>query len=602
MSSKLRFLSFTCLSFAISAHAMAALQALQVNKIQSECGVLYKVVAGDGCWAIANNAHITQKQLEALNPGLNCGTLAPGDGLCLQLPCSKRYEVKNGEWCAKIQDEQKVSQAEMESLNPGLVCEELFPGQHICLAAPEELPPTDDNTPPTLPPTTEEPDAIVRCDFNLPIAVGDTCESIATYYGIQLSQLTAMNAKLDCKALHPGEALCVKPACSEVYNVQKDDTCAKVEGEFSLKKDQLASLNPGLSCDKFVPGQVLCVAEPPAEEEVPYTPGLLYRDQYPMLSPGSTVPQSQVLSFVNSPQPRDSFFGDVVFQHDSQHKATFTRLDANGDGKLGLDELTEIFAANPRISRGVHEIDDKMTHDNFAKRVMETADLNKDGFIDVDEYLSAIFVTQNATNYATELALQGENGLSQERAIPLLVIGLAGLAALFVGLSFADMMRELERKSRVKAGDMLKYLEITHWDRGQEPEPKCAAYTYYSTSCAALGHHWSSHCSEGGEKVFDSSCRKPFADGAKGCGFLGCSSLCYKVNTDGCDCDALKYSAEEGVAYDDPPLSTTDESGVGSCRKKCRGQNNCIGFSVSPGKKSRPLCLIHAQPVVPRSS
>ncbi|KAJ8474031.1 hypothetical protein ONZ45_g16083 [Pleurotus djamor] len=518
---------------------------LQVSKLQSECGILYTVVAGDGCWAIAENAHITQAQLTALNPGLDCGTIGIGDGLCLGLPCGQTYEVAMGDWCAKIQDEQGVTESDLISLNPGLACEELFPGQHLCIAPPVVDPPTEPGeTPPDLPPLFPDPVPVVPCNIQVPIALGDTCSDLATSNHIQLSQFTALNENLDCDNLSPGNIACVAPGCRTIYRVQSGDWCSKIEGDFSLTAGQLTGLNNGLSCENLAPDQVLCV-EPPDETEE------------------------------ESPEP------GITYANDSQHRAAFSRLDANSDGKIDLNELNEIISASPRLTRGTTEVVDSLTHSEFAQRLMEAADTNEDGFINEDEYMRAIVSSQNITSYATDLAFEAsQNGDVSERAIPLLVVGAGLLLGLFVSMSFVDLMHHLEAKARVKAGDMLKYLDVTFWERGKEDEPKCSAYMYYSTSCAALGHHWSSHCSEGGEKVFDKSCRVPFADGAKACGFLGCSSLCYKVSTEGCDCDALKYHAEEGVAYNDPPISTTDEIGVGACRRRCRDTSGCIGWEI----------------------
>lgn len=39
-----------------------------------------------------------------------------------------------------------------------------------------------------------------------------------------------------------------------------------------------------------------------------------------------------------------------------------------------------------------------------------------------------------------------------------------------------------------------------------------------------------------------SSCRDNIGEGAFQCNMNGCSSLCYKINTDGCECDALRYT------------------------------------------------------------
>ena len=75
-----------------------------------------------GCSSIASAARMTQAQLLALNPSLNCTSLPIGTGICLGLPCSKTYLVAPGDWCAKIKSSQGVSEAVLMSLNPGLSC------------------------------------------------------------------------------------------------------------------------------------------------------------------------------------------------------------------------------------------------------------------------------------------------------------------------------------------------------------------------------------------------------------------------------------------------------------------------------------------------
>lgn len=75
-----------------------------------------------GCLSIASAAHITQAQLLALNPRLNCTALPIGTGVCLRLPCSKTYLVAPGDRCAKIESFQGLSEAVLMSLNPGSSC------------------------------------------------------------------------------------------------------------------------------------------------------------------------------------------------------------------------------------------------------------------------------------------------------------------------------------------------------------------------------------------------------------------------------------------------------------------------------------------------
>jgi len=563
----------------------AASYSLGISKLQSECGILYTVVAGDGCVAIAASAKITQAQLAALNPSVNCTKLAVGQGLCLALPCSKTYIVASGDWCAKIEKDQNVTEPVLLSLNPGLACGDIFAGQRLCIAPPvvDPSPPSDAPPPIDLP---NDPVPTVPCQVKLPITEGDTCYNLAVEYGIQLSQFMALNANLVCKQLQAGDIACVLPACGSVYKVQNGDWCAKIEGDFSLKSGQLVALNPGLSCTDLAADQTLCVA--PAVEVVPddsvptYTP----RDAYPVFSPGKNIPQSPIASYLNANDTRNTFAGDIIFQHTSSHMSTFSRADINRDGVLDINELRTLIAVNPSSVRGVTGINDA---EHMAQQIMTSSDTNGDGKISQDEYMSAVGQAQQATTEASLLAAQErrELGHLQKRVIPLLILGLIGLLVI---ASFATMMGEMERKSRQQAGELLDYLDITFWDRdGGYPEPECSAYMYYSSSCAVLGNSWSSNCSEGGEKVYEDSCQGLFTDGAKACGFLGCSSLCYKINTEGCSCDALKYTAEEGYYYSDSGVSTTTESGVAACRSKCSNLNGCVGFSVTPASTDDTL-------------
>lgn len=190
-----------------------------MSKLQSECGTLYTIISGDGCFAIAGSAGITQAQLAALNPTLNCATLAVGQGVCLALPCSKTYIVASGDWCAKIEDEQNVTEADILSLNPGFSCGEIFPGQRLCVT-----PPAADPTPPsTEPPPIElpaDPFPTIACQDKIPITEGDTCYNLAVEHGIQLSQFTAINGNLVCEHLQAGDIACVLPACGSVYKVR----------------------------------------------------------------------------------------------------------------------------------------------------------------------------------------------------------------------------------------------------------------------------------------------------------------------------------------------------------------------------------------------
>lgn len=63
---------------------------------------------------------------------------------------------------------------------------------------------------------------------------------------------------------------------------------------------------------------------------------------------------------------------------------------------------------------------------------------------------------------------------------------------------------------------------------------------YQARRCSSLG--WFASANQYISNTSSGSCRGLFKEGSLACGFLGCSSLCWKISTDGCDCDALKYT------------------------------------------------------------
>ena len=61
---------------------LAASNSIQIAKLQSDCGTLYTVVAGDGCFSITGAAKITPAQLAAQRSLHREGHL--GGSLCIQ--------------------------------------------------------------------------------------------------------------------------------------------------------------------------------------------------------------------------------------------------------------------------------------------------------------------------------------------------------------------------------------------------------------------------------------------------------------------------------------------------------------------------------------
>ncbi|GLB45591.1 hypothetical protein LshimejAT787_2400490 [Lyophyllum shimeji] len=559
------------LAFGLSTASVRASTTSQIVKLQSECGTLYTVVAGDGCWSIAGAAHITQAQLLALNPGLDCKTLPVGTGVCLGLPCGKTYQVASGDGCAKIESDQGVSDADLMSLNPGLACADIFPGQVLCIAAPSAPAPGDPV--PTMPTPLPEPVVpSVPCKTEIAVSLGDICYDLATNNGLQLNQFTALNPKLNCSNLQPGDIACVLPACGEVYRVQNNDSCALIEQNYQLPSGKLVNLNPSLDCNALAPQQLLCVEDPPVTSTPqPSAPSFAPWAEYPVLSPGDTMPTSPLVDFLNTNDTRSSFIGQTMFQLDSQHREAFATVDINGDGHIDFSEMDTLLNVNPVLLRGLGAVDPSLAPDTITNTTMAGLDLNGDGVIDESEYLFGAWKVQKAIQ-------ESSGGALMRRDLPsVLPPGIAGLSA--AQLSYA--LTQMQNKADADGSNLSKYLGVAFWDKSYTPEPKCSAVMYISSSCGALASNAAAKCSEGGNRVFENSCRDNIGAGAFQCNMNGCSSLCYKINTDGCDCDALKYTQENLVFYTDQPLGIqTTENNMVACRSKCSSDKSCVGFNV----------------------
>ncbi|CAE6452161.1 unnamed protein product [Rhizoctonia solani] len=586
----------------------------------ASCGKTHTVASGEGCWSIYTDAKLTQAQFLGMNPGLDCAVVQVGQAVCTAVACSKFYTVQSGDYCYKIQTEQNISDADLKTLNPGFTCEEIFPNQLVCVAAPTTTQPTTTSAPATttirttsVPATTQTTVPVpsstsVVCQRSLPVSQGDTCYNLATANGKQLNQFMALNPGLNCSILQAGDEACIEGLCDRFYKVrnfmipckvhcthvnasfkvQEGDWCAKIESSFTLRSGQLIKLNPGLSCEALAPGQDVCV-QPGVADDSAANIVVAPIDRFPALAAGSTVPQSPILAFASAEgNARDTFYGEVIFQSDSQHLEGFDHNDLNGDGVLDHDELQRMMSFDPSTLRGITEINSQLNADNLVTEMLKSADLNGDGKLNKDEFLYAIRQVQNVTNVVTDLAADNTaTGLERKRFIPIFIATIAAI----IGLVVADVtlfFQLLAQNEKFRGNDLLSYLDIQYWDTKGKP-PSCAAYMYWSSNCGAIGSKHAKSCSHGGEKVFGDSCITHFNKGSAGCGFLGCKSLCYNYNLNDCDCNALEYAAERDTEYTDTPTSSSNVVGVAACRSKCGSTIGCVGFSVSPGDSDTTL-------------
>lgn len=478
------------------------------------------------------------------------------------------------------------------SSNPGLSCTDIFQGQRLCVAAPSS-PPSSDPSPsdpiPTLPPPLPEPVVpSVPCKTEIAVTLGDICYDLATNYGLQLNQFMALNSKINCSNLQPGDIVCILPACGEIYRVQPNNSCSSIEQTNNLHTGKLVQLNPSLDCNKLAPEQIVCVEDPPAAPTPkPSLPDFSAWSEYPVLSPGSTLTKSPVIDFLHTKDPRSSFIGQTMFQLDSQHRNVFSTVDINGDGHINRSEMDTLLNLYPVLLRGLGGINASYSPETITNTTMAALDLNGDGVVDEGEYIFGAYKVQKLVQTAG-----GDGQALMRQDLPnLFPPGLVGLSA--AQLSY--VLSRMKAKADAGGSHLSDYLGIAFWDKAYTPEPQCSAILYISSSCGDLTSNAAARCSEGGNRVFDNSCRDNIGEGAFQCNMNGCSSLCYKINTDGCECDALRYTQENLVLYKDQPLSPpTTMNNLIECRKKCSSDKSCIGFNVGTNIDGATVrCLLY---------
>ncbi|KAK7688038.1 hypothetical protein QCA50_008408 [Cerrena zonata] len=104
--------------------------------------------------------------------------------------CARTYTVQSGDFCDKISAAQNASTFQLADANKGVIdaaCDNLFIGETICLGL-----------------TGED------CSTVAVVQDGDTCATITSAAGIQLSTLLANNPNVDanCDNIYVGEVLC----------------------------------------------------------------------------------------------------------------------------------------------------------------------------------------------------------------------------------------------------------------------------------------------------------------------------------------------------------------------------------------------------------
>ncbi|KAJ3787270.1 hypothetical protein GGU10DRAFT_374114 [Lentinula aff. detonsa] len=109
------------------------------------------------------------------------------------------------------------------------------------------------------------------CQATYTVVAGDTCNKIASEFGVTTPALEAANPTIDanCDNLFIGEILCIPgtppppppPTCVAEYTVKAGDVCNSIANQFDITVAQLEAANPEIDplCDNLQINQILCI-------------------------------------------------------------------------------------------------------------------------------------------------------------------------------------------------------------------------------------------------------------------------------------------------------------------------------------------------------
>ncbi|QGA22187.1 hypothetical protein EYB26_009902 [Talaromyces marneffei] len=184
----------------------------------------YTVMGNETCVNISTAHNVSTPALTALNgldPG--CNYLTAGQLLCLPSVC-QTYQVATNDSCTSIIGNltRVVSTTTFQSWNPAInyLCSNLYTmvGQYLCISPPGTT--SMPNYFPLLPATTAAPvptNAVTTsntdCGYWYTIQVNDTCQTVASTFGISEDDFYFLNPQLgtNCSSLWLGNSYCVQP-------------------------------------------------------------------------------------------------------------------------------------------------------------------------------------------------------------------------------------------------------------------------------------------------------------------------------------------------------------------------------------------------------
>ena len=108
-----------------------------------------------------------------------------------QVNCAKTHTIVSGDLCWKLSADYGLTVLQLQALNPGINCDNLKIGASLCLKG------------------GSSSSAKGVCTRKHRAVLGESCWSIASDNGMQLSQFLAYNEGIKCYGLQIGQAVCL---------------------------------------------------------------------------------------------------------------------------------------------------------------------------------------------------------------------------------------------------------------------------------------------------------------------------------------------------------------------------------------------------------
>ncbi|PWZ01356.1 hypothetical protein BCV70DRAFT_149336, partial [Testicularia cyperi] len=127
------------------------------------------------------------------------------------------------------------------------------------------------------------------CTRTYQVVEGDTCDKIGQKTLTSTYQILAFNlleSGADCYTLEIGSTLCLGRYgndCQFVHQCSNQDTCESIASQYGISTKRLKDNNPSLDCDVVYDGLMLCVSagsiRPPADNSINSTDVRIAREQ-----------------------------------------------------------------------------------------------------------------------------------------------------------------------------------------------------------------------------------------------------------------------------------------------------------------------------------